>query len=142
MPRVLRWLGWSVAISLTPFIGLGVLRFLDLRAWPGLEPLLGSGQLLLTSVAILSGGVRELADMRGEKRSGWKNFLLWASFLFAIVLAMAYGSLANEVIGNRPFSAADQALNTVFSGVVFLFSVGIAAAAVAISKPEEASRVG
>lgn len=137
MHRLLRWLLWSVAVSVVPFLGLGILRFLDLRQFSGMEPLIGTGQLLLTSVAIVAGGVRELAGMRGDARHARKDFLFFASFVFAILLAMTYGYLANEMISGRLLGAPDQTLISQFSLVMFGLSVITAGAGVWVSSPKE-----
>lgn len=141
MYRLARWLGWSVLLSLTPYIGLVVLRFLDVQHWPGLVPLFGSGQLLLTSVALLAAGVREMSVMSAETRTRTRDFLLLASFVFTVLLSMTYGYLANEVIAARSQSSEDESLVTSLSFAFFAASLVTAGGAVAVSAPQEAQNV-
>jgi hypothetical protein len=135
--RLVRWVGWSVAVSLLPFAGLQLMRFVAGGTWPGLDPLFGSGQLLLTSVAILAGGVRELAGMRGSRWRGARTFLLWSSLALTIVLAMLYGFLADAAITQTPTAPSRLTLVTATSLVFFGASLAVAGTSIVASTPEE-----
>lgn len=131
--RLLRWLGWSVLISVSPLVGLGILRFVDVHGWPGLDSILGSGSLLLTSVALISGGIREMASMPSTSRSRRRDVLFFASLSLAIILAMTYGGLADNAIRSPGSQVLDLPAITAVSLVFFGVSVIVTGAAVAVS---------
>ncbi len=75
--RLGRWLMWSVIFPLAPFLAVGLIRRIDSGTLPSMATLFGSGQLMLTSVALLGNGVRELISA-DERRIG-TEFLTWAA---------------------------------------------------------------
>lgn len=133
--RVLRWFMWSVLGSLIPFVAMLVARFMDLKTWPGLNPLFSSGQLLLTCVALLAGGIKELSGVDHGERKRSREMILAVSSLFALAIAMVYGFLANRVIGGATIAPDDQTIVTVISLVCLFCCLVITGGAVAVSAP-------
>jgi len=135
MVRVFRWLGWSVAVALTPYFGLLLIMYIEVQDWPGWTPILGSGQLLLTSVALVAGGVRELSGMHGVISSGSRDFLLLSSLIFAVMAAMTYGYLARTEIRGSPLPSSQQELVVVLSAACLFVGIVIGALCIAVSSP-------
>jgi hypothetical protein len=134
--RVIRWLGWSVLVSLVPFIGLAIIRSMAVKGWPGFAPLFGAGQLLLTSVAMVAGGIKELSAMPIERRTRRRDALLLSSLIFAVLMAMVYGYLASEILKGKPGST-DPDIIVITSAIFFGISLVTTAGAVAVSDPAE-----
>ena len=62
--RIRRWALWSVLFSLLPFVGAFVLNWLTTGGNPQMVNVLGTGQLLLTSIAILAACVKDLSNRK------------------------------------------------------------------------------
>lgn len=130
-----RWCLWSVAFSLVPFFLILTFRWIDLAAWPGFNPAFGSGQLLLTCVALLAGGLKELSSMKQEVKHRRKETVSGFAFIFGIFTAAVYGYIANRYISGNPFTEAQQNLVTNASIVCLLLSFLITASAIILSAP-------
>lgn len=137
--RLFRWFVWSVAFSLLPFVGLLLFRGISARAWPGLDPVLGSGQLLLTCVALLAGGLKELSGMPNELRTGLRDFMTAASVVFVVFVAMTYGFLAHEILAMAAPDPSYQAMIAGMSLVFLVMSLSITAMAILVSSPSVVS---
>lgn len=140
--RLFRWFLWSVLGSLLPFVALLVIRYIEVGTWPGLEPLFSSGQLLLTCVALLAGGIKELSGMNSGVKEKSKEALLAASVLFVVAVAIVYGYLANRVVSGVAFTQDQQLLITNVSLISLFSSLLIVGVAMAISAPRTVIREG
>lgn len=132
--KLARWLGWSVSLSLIPYVGLYLLRFLTAGGdWGQLDAVLGTGQLFLTSVALLAGGIRELSPIVRPERSRAREFVLICAFAFFLLQAICYGGLAELLIHDETMSDEMRHIDTEASLICLAFTVLIGGAAVAVS---------
>ena len=134
--RVSRWFLWTFIMSLIPVLGALLVQSVPLGSWNGLSPIIGSGQLLTTCIALLIGGLKELSDMKHDIRHRSRDFLNSSAILFAILIALVYGGLVAIIFTTKAALAPDtQQLVTVFSLIAFGLCFMIAASAVAVSSP-------
>ena len=138
LDRLRRWLSWAVVISLLPYAGLALLRFRATQQWPTWVDALGAGQLLLTSIALLAGGARELSGMSGDQRTKTRDFLLFSTVALCIVLSIVYGSAASDVIAGAQVSPDEMMATVLISAVSFGASCVITGAAVITATPSKA----
>lgn len=135
--RLWRWLTWTVIGSLVPFMGLAAMRVFDLHALPGISSLFGSGQLLLTCVALTAGGIKELSGMDANIRTRARDTALHALVIFGLLIAMVYGSLARDIVRGAAPSVEQQHFISYASLAVLAVTVLVAGYAVAVSSPQE-----
>jgi hypothetical protein len=139
--RVSRWLWWTLAFGLTPLAAAFLVQLLDDGKGPSAEDLLGNGQGLLTAVAWLGATIRELRDAPHE-RAGMKENLTGSAFVFAVITAIAYGSIATRV-ANGNLQPATRQLVTWVSVVLLVVAAALSLTSVAVATPkreQEASR--
>jgi hypothetical protein len=143
LSRLVRWLGWSVVLSLTPFLGVYLVRYVASHALPNFSDLFGAGQLLLTSVALTAGGIREIAGVRSADRAGFRDFMLWVCTLFVFVTAIFYGGVVSLSLEVPPPTAEDTSTITGLSSAFLALSMVIGAGCVmaATPKPSESETV-
>lgn len=137
--RFVRWLCWSVLFSLVPFAGLLLSLGLETGSWPGLTPLWGSGQLLITGVSVLAGGIKEMAG-HPLGLSGVRDRLLFSSVVMTVLIAIAYGSIATDAIkSNQAHTQSTTFINpdavTLTSMILFVSCVIVAGVGVGVSGP-------
>lgn len=104
--RLRRWIFWSILFALLPFAGAFTLNFLSGSTEPLIRSVLGSGQLLTTSVAILAASVKDMSNRKlllaKPSLSDSMNAVAIALMLFmtasyAVISSLAIkGSLATE----------------------------------------------
>ncbi|WP_155766818.1 hypothetical protein [Mycobacterium intracellulare] len=97
----------------------------------------GSGQLLLTSIALLGGGLKELGAMEPGLREGHKDHITPVSFVFTGLMAAAYGAIAATLASGKSLTPGEQHYVTVGSIAFFGASLVLTGYAVAISHPKE-----
>lgn len=133
--RLFRWCLWTAAISLLPFLGVAAVQSLSFEEWNGFQPIIGSGQLFPTCIALLIGGVKELSSsMSNNVRPKWRDFSMWASVSSCMIITLVYGFLLGQVVAGG-VDVSSQ--NTVTSASVYVFATSflVAALAVMISAP-------
>lgn len=135
--RLLRWCVWTAIASLLPFLGAVAVQSFSLPTWQGLPPIIGSGQLLPTSIALLLGGMRELSITSSNLLPRMTDFLMGASAISSIFIAIAYGWLLNEV-AHGGVSKSLQLQVTNFSTFILVMSAIAAGFAALISTPVKA----
>lgn len=136
LSRLLRWFGWSVVLSLTPFFGVYLVRFVSSHALPDLSDLFGAGQLLITSVALTAGGIREIAGVRSADRAGFRDFMLWASTVFVFITAIVYGGVVTLSLEIPPPSPEETGIVTSLSSAFLVISMLIGAGCVMAATPK------
>lgn len=134
----MRWLGWGVILSLVPFGALFVAILVIRRQVPGLDPIIGSGQLLVTCVALLGGGIRELSGMNTLNRARARDALHLASLIFVVLLSMTYGSLVGQLVSGQSLPDEWRASIVTGSLISLTISVIIGGISMAISHPGKA----
>lgn len=135
--RIFRWLLWTVLISVTPFIAVLTLRAMVNDGQVDLKAMFGAGQMLITSVALLAGAIRELSGMDHDQRPRGRDSLTAMSFVLALIMAYVYGYYANETIAGRDIPADQQATLVKVSMVAFFASVLVGAWSLAVSHPKK-----
>jgi hypothetical protein len=121
----------------TPYIGVYVVRTVFAHgSVPGFSSLFGTGQLLLTSVALVGGGMREIAGARHLLRVGRRDFLLLTSTIFVLVTAMVYGAEVSYVIQVGTPPAADQEFMTKLSAGFLALSIVVGGGCIAVTTPK------
>ena len=129
--RLGRWLMWSVTFPLAPFVAVALIRKID-GSQLTLIALFGSGQLMLTSVALLGNGVRELVS--ADQKHAGSEFLTWAAAIFLFVIAASYGYIVKDVIIATQHTHQGD---VVIASLTFLgISLTVAAASIAVSTPK------
>lgn len=129
--RLGRWLMWSVVFSLVPFVAVGLIRRIDSGAFPSMAVLFGSGQLMLTSVALLGNGVRELVSINNKYIV--HEFLTWAATIFLFVIAASYGYTVKDVLISK--QSAEENSVAIVSFVFLGISLLVAATSIAVTTP-------
>jgi len=138
--RVIRWFGWTVLVSLLPFAAVAVVIWLSLQHPPALDPLVGSGQLLVTCVALLAGAIRELSGMNTLSRSKARDALHLSSLIFVVLLSVSYGFIMGEVVANRPLPDETRSSIVTLSIASLGISIIVGSISMAISHPSTGSR--
>lgn len=134
--RVFRWFYWTVLLSLVPVLGIILLQYIPIGHWDGLKPIIGSGQLLATCVALLAGGLKELSAMDRNTRPKRRDFLSFSIFMSALLIVFVYGSLLTRImVSKAPLAPVTQVTVTDFSVAIFIVCLSVAACAVAVSHP-------
>ena len=129
--RLGRWLMWSVVFSLAPFIAVGLIRGMDSGAIPSMAVLFGSGQLMLTSVALLGNGVRELVSADNKYMA--HEFLTWTATMFLFIMATSYGYTVKDVLISKQY--AEENTVAVVSFIFLGISLLVAATSIAVTTP-------
>jgi hypothetical protein len=136
--RLGRWLMWSVAFSLVPFAAVVLIRRVDSGALPGMSAIFGSGQLLLTSAALLGGGVRELAS--ASDKNFWSEFFTWSATIFLFAIAAMYGYAVKEVAIQKQVTHQSDVVTV--SLVLFAISILVAGASIGVTNPSKSTTDG
>ncbi|MCZ2847455.1 hypothetical protein [Modestobacter sp. VKM Ac-2978] len=124
----LRWLAWSAAISLLPFGLTYAFRFYDAQRFPSISDVFGSGQGLLTALAMFAVALKELQGPRLQ-RTGWADGMALLSVLNLLALAAGYGFLTNDAINGVAQTADQRRLIAVVTLVVLVIGAATACAA-------------
>ena len=136
--RLVRWFLWTAVISVLPFLGVTLVQYFSFGEFKGLQSVVGSGQLLPTSIALWLGGVKEVSTMTSDKRSKSKDVTLWTSVVSSILAGIGYGMLLGVLIGTGGVPPDVQGFTTTASLIIFGASFVTAAFAVMISTPGKA----
>lgn len=99
--RLLRWVAWSVTFSALPYLFSAVAGALSGQDGTS-DRLFGSGQLLLTAVALLGAALREVAALRTVARLGSREVILCAGALTLVCAAFLYGCQAYSAAQTPP----------------------------------------
>ena len=75
---------------------LFAIRWGDMWIWPSWSDLSGTGQLLLPSIALLVGGIKELLAASPRSSKAVTDSLLALSFVMVAVIAAVYGYVAAQ----------------------------------------------
>jgi len=134
--RLIRWVVWSLLASMMPFGAVYLMRAFS-GNWPQLESVIGSGQLLISCVALVAGGAKELGGMPPAIRPRGRDLTLGLLWLLGGLTAIAYGFLANENLraANGTPSAVSPEFVTRISVWVLALTVLSVSMAVMISHP-------
>ncbi|KQY06217.1 hypothetical protein ASD37_18090 [Mycobacterium sp. Root135] len=119
---------YLIALALSPLFQVSI-------SW--LDRITGSGQLLLTSIALLGGGLKELGGMEPGVRESHKDHITPFSFVFAGLMAAAYGAIAATQASGKTLTPDVQRYVTLGSMVFFAVSLILTGYAVAVSHPRE-----
>jgi uncharacterized protein with PQ loop repeat len=106
-------------------------RRLDAGALPEMTAIFGSGQLMLTSVALLGNGVRELSS--AEERPVAAEFLTWSASIFLFIIATAYGYTVKDVVIQNQVTHQSEVV--VASFIFLAFSLVVAGVSIGVTTP-------
>jgi len=117
--RIWRWLLWVIAFSSIPYLATLILSQSDL---PFLEKLTGSGQLLLTSVAIFGSALRDTTGWTHMPRV--KEATIGLGMLFLVTVALIYARIVSTTgpLG-APADLGQLHANANLSVGLFLFTL-------------------
>jgi hypothetical protein len=134
--RLRRWFVWSLVMALVPFGGIYVLFWIFASGpTPGLTSVIGSGQLLLTCVAILIGGVRELTSVPLVARARSSDNLMGLSIAVLMLVLFGYAGVNAKIVSSGPLPDEQQVAVALGSGISIAISLFLGMMAVWISTP-------
>lgn len=133
MRRFFAWFLWSALFGLVPYGIAAFVYWFSTGALLTWTQLLGAGQVMLTSAALLGGGLKELSQVRDAKFHYWRVFLIWAAAVFLLLIGVAYGMIAASTAGATLPLAADRVV--LISSVAYPVSLLAAATALIITNP-------
>jgi hypothetical protein len=137
-PRWLTWLLWAVLFGVVPYAVAALVAWvITLGQPPSLQGLFGSGQALVTAIALTAVAVRELLSVDARTRKELRYVLMFLAAVQLVLTAAAFGALSSVSAANPgqvpmdvviPLSVATYGFALLISGLTLLV-------------PSEASRV-
>lgn len=127
LPKLARWFGFTVLISLTPLLVTG----LGLRALSrpfGLKSIAGHGELLLISAAIGAAAIGELVPFKTKRWSAQKILVIAFTLVLVLISSMYFALIM--VSG----SATDPAVVSFDSLLLFIFTILLSGGCVGLSE--------
>lgn len=136
--RVAHWIGWTLAFSLMPLLGIAVVAYLRPAPGRSVAAVLATGDVALTAVAWLASAVAELRDTRPRWES-WRAALTGFAVFGIALNAFGFGAIyTDRTRGDVGPGGVDASRATVQVAVWDLIISGVASTfAVAVGTPEE-----
>jgi hypothetical protein len=134
MPRWVLWLIWAVVFGIAPYGLSALVAWIASNAAPVSIPgLFGSGQLLVTSIALVGVALRELLHNDGRGRRELRYLLMVAAVLHLLVLGSAFGLVTG--LGSIDPTQVPRELVTNLSFVTYIASVVISGLTLLVPGP-------
>lgn len=133
MRRFFAWFLWSALFGLVPYGIAAFVYWFNTGAILTWNQLIGSGQVLLTSAALLGSGLKELSQTHGVNAHYGRVFLTWSAAIFLLAVGVAYGMVAAPSAGGVVTVSADRVV--VVSFIAYPASLLAAASAIVATRP-------
>ncbi len=127
LPKLARWLGFTVLIALAPLLA----AFLGLRAYSrpsDLKSIAGRGELLLVAAAIGAAAMGELVPFKTRQRTVPKILVTGLTLVLVLISSMYFALIT---LGT---SATDPTVVSSDSLLLFIFTILLSGCCVALSE--------